>query len=132
MSSHSSCAPECDERVRAELVAVSNLLKGRAPREAEGSVLEQRLRVCRRIDMGMGSRAKSRKSEILYKTHAIGATLRGTAVDAGLSSEPGQYIVSDVNIDQDETDRRLLTVAEASDFRKTGRSDEVARLCAAY
>ena len=40
--------------------------------------------------------------------------------------------MSDANIDPDERHRRLMTVAETSGFRKTGRSDEVARLCAAY
>jgi len=37
-----------------------------------------------------------------------------------------------VSIDHDEHDRSLKTVAETSGFLKTGRSDEVARLCAAY
>jgi hypothetical protein len=40
--------------------------------------------------------------------------------------------VSDTHTNQNENLRRLVTVAEASAFRKTGRSDEVARLCAAY
>ena len=47
-------------------------------------------------------------------------------------AEKHERSAGSVNIDHDEHDRSLKTVAETSGFRKTGRSDEVARLCAAY